>query len=261
MQIVLVLDKVILMLVSFSNKTALALRFLLFIIIGILFSLSVLLYADEDTSSITSQFDRVDVETIKMHTHQILSEPTFLPRKTFWQWLSEKFSKWKGPKFDLGPGWKTFILSVLTIWCVLTLIAILIHFIWSIGLLIRSDTNSLRAKRASSSGSVKLTSFEELYKITQELAQKKAFREAISIMIVALLRWLDFRGIVHFHESKTNGDYVREYPSGYAGHDEFKTFVVMFEQTIYGGPYSNEKTYWKMNSLMKHIHNCVVQKQ
>jgi hypothetical protein len=65
--------------------------------------------------------------------------------------------------------------------------------------------------------------------------------------------------IVRFHESKTNGDYIREYPSGYAGRDEFRKFVLMFEQTIYGGLRSSGQIYRQMNSLMEHIHNCVTQ--
>ena len=247
------------MLISHSKTTVPTRRFLLLIIAGIIFSLPVLSHADGIADPVTSQFDRVDAETIKMLTHQILSEPGFAPRKTFWQWLGEKFSKWDGPKFDLGSGWKAFILSFIVFWCVLTLLAILIHFVWTICLWIRPNSNSSGSNSGLCSESVKVTSFEELLKITQELAKKEAFREAISVMIAALLRWLDFRGIVHFHESKTNGDYIREYPLSYAGRKEFKTFVLMFEQTIYGGLGGDGKMYRKMNSLMEYIHNCVTQ--
>jgi len=243
------------------NEAALNLGFLLFITAGIFLSFPVLSYAYEDTGSATSQFDRVDVKTIKICTRQILSEPDFAPKKTFWQWLTEKFSKWKRPKFNLGPGWTRFILLVIVIWCVLTLMAVLIHFIWTICLLIRSNKDIRGVSNKFSSELVKITSFEELYRMTQELAEKGAFSEAISIMIVALLRWLDSKGIVRFHESKTNGDYIREYPSGYAGQNEFEEFVLIFEQIIYGGLPDNGKTYRKMNSLREYIHNCVTQQR
>lgn len=240
---------------SHSKETSLTGSIVVLILAGVVFSLPVLLQADVVEQPGSSQFDRVDVETIKIQTNQILSEPSFSPRKTFWQWFSEKFSRWKGPRFDFGPGWSTFILSIIIIWCVLTLIAILIHLIWTLHLLIWPNRNSFVSMEGAGSESVKVTSFEELFKIARELAKKEAFREAISILIVALLRWLDFRGIVRFHESKTNGDYAREYPSDYAGQSEFKAFVVMFEQVIYGGLQGNCETYQKMNSLMEHIHN------
>lgn len=247
------------MLVNRSNETALNCRFLLLIITGILFSSPAVFHADEVARHRTLQFNRADVETIKIHTHQILSEQDFAPKKMFRQWLGEKLFKWKGPKFDLGRGWTTIICWIIIIWCILTLIAILIHFILTIRLLIRSNVNSSGTTSSIGSESVKVTSFAELYKMTQELAKNGAFHEAISTMTVALLRWLDSMSIVRFHESKTNGDYIREYPSGYAGRDEFRKFVLIFEQTIYGGLRSSGQIYRQMNSLMEHIRNCVTQ--
>ena len=216
--------------------------------------------AVEPVSHNTSKFERADVATIKQHTRQILSNPDFSPKKTFWQWLSEKFSKWKRPKFDFGRGWAGFIFSFIFFWCVLTLIAIFIHLLWTIGLFLRSNAHSPGTLKALDKKTIIMTSAEELYKMAREMAEKGAFREAISIMIVALLRWLDSRGIVRFHESKTNGDYIREYPSDYAGRAEFKAFVLMFEQTVYGGLQSDGSIYSKMNSLMEHIHNCADQR-
>ncbi|MCK4822206.1 hypothetical protein KA005_40965, partial [bacterium] len=130
------------MLVNRSNETALNCRFLLLIITGILFSSPAVFHADEVARHRTLQFNRADVETIKIHTHQILSEQDFAPKKMFRQWLGEKLFKWKGPKFDLGRGWTTIICWIIIIWCILTLIAILIHFILTIRLLIRSNVNS-----------------------------------------------------------------------------------------------------------------------
>lgn len=241
------------MLVSRSIDTTLIYRFLLLLITGILFSPSEVLQAYEVKQQRTSQLNRADAETIKLLTHQILSEKDFAPRKTFWQWLEEKLFKLKGPKFNLGQGWTTIICWIIIIWCILTLIAILIHFIWTICVLIRTNVNSSDIKSTKGSQSVKVTSFEELYKMTQELAKNGAFHEAISMMTIALLRWLDSINIVSFHESKTNGDYFREYPSDYAGRDEFRQFVLLSEKTIYGGLHSNGQIYRQMNSLMEQI--------
>jgi hypothetical protein len=246
--------------INYRNEIADNCKLLLLITAGILSALSSLSRADETAIIRTSPFERADVETIKMHTRQILSEPALASRKTFQQWLLEKFSKWKRPEFDLGSGWATLIWSVILIWCILTLSAILVHLIWTIRLYIRP--NSHRKKTASGAGSkqVRITSFEELYIIAKELADKGAFSEAISAMLAGLLRLLDSLGTLCFHESKTNGDYIREYPSNLAGRNEFRKFILIFEQVIYGRFCCDRQTYSQLNSLMECIRNGVTQK-
>jgi hypothetical protein len=215
---------------------------------------------DEAGPGGTSQFDRAEVETIRMHTRQILSDPDLAARTTFWQWLGGKFSKWEKPDFKLGSGWTKFILWVLIIWCVLTLLAILAHLIWTVRLLVWPNSHRQNTMGGSSHEPLKNMSLEELYKRVQKLAEKGAFAEAISVMIVALLRLLDSVGTIRFHESKTNGDYVREYPSDHVGRSEFRQFVLIFEQAIYGRLHGERQTYSQMNSLMEQIRNCVTQK-
>ena len=96
--------------------------------------------------------------------------------------------------------------------------------------------------------------------MAQTLAEKGAFFEAISVMMVALIRLLDSIGVVRFHESKTNGDYVREYPSGLTSRNEFRQFVLIFEQIVYGRFHCDHQTYGQMNFLMEQIRNSVSQK-
>jgi hypothetical protein len=206
------------------------------------------------------QFERADVDTIRMHTRQILSEPDLAPRKTFWQWLTEKFSKWDKPDLRVGSGWSKLIWSIFVVWAILTLVAILIHALWTVRVLIWPGGPHDNATVAPGSESVKITSFEELYEMARTLAEKEAFCEAISVMMVAMLRLLDSIGIVRFHESKTNGDYIREYPPSLISRNEFKKFVLTFEQVVYGRFNCDRQTYWQMNSLMEHIHNGVSQK-
>ena len=248
------------MLIYSRNETVIICRLLLLVIAGIFSSSFSLSRADETAITKTSQFERADVETIKMHTRQILSEPALASRKTFRQWLLEKFSKWNGPKFNLGSGWATLIWSVILIWCILTLAAILTHLIWTIRLWIRPKKYRKNAAGGTSSKPSKIMSFEELYKIAQELADKGSFSEAISAMLSGLLRLLDSSGIIRYHESKTNGDYIREYPSNLASRNEFRKFILVFEQIVYGRFCCDRQIYSQMNSLMECIHNGVTQK-
>lgn len=247
------------MLLNHTNETFSAFGILLLISAGIVFLSPAFSNADETTVQKTQQFDRADLETIKMHTQQILSEQNFAPKKTFMQWLGEKLFRWKGSNFKLGQKWEVIILWFLTFWCLLSLIAILIHFIYTLSLFIRSGRSFSSTKSSFGSKKVKVLSFEELYQTAQELARNNSFREAVSLMMAALLRLLDSMKIIRFHESKTNGDYIRECPSDYTCRDEFRKFVLIFEQTIYGGFQSNRKIYQQMNSLMEDIRNCAKQ--
>jgi hypothetical protein len=217
-------------------------------------------FADEKALPVAWSFERADVDTIRMHTRQILSEPHLAPRKTFWQWLEEKFSKWEKPDLHMGSGWGKLIQSVFVIWAVLTLVAILIHVIWTACVLIWPGALRRNVTAAPGAEAIKITSFEELYKLAQALAEKEAFYEAVSMMMVAMIRLLDSIGIVHFHESKTNGDYLREYPSGLTSRNEFRTFVLIFERTVYGRFHCDRQIYGQMNSLMEQIRTGVSQK-
>ena len=243
-----------------SNEITRICGWLLLAIAGITAFVAPACRAEESAVPEAWQFERADANAIRLYTRQILSEPNLAPRKTFWQWLKEKFSKWEKPDLQVGSGWGKLLWSVLVIWAVLTLVAILVHAIWTVRVLIWPSALRRNATGAPSSETVPIISFEELYKTAQALAEKEAFYEAISMMMVAMLRLLDSIGIVHFHESKTNGDYVREYPSGLTYRNEFKKFVLIFEQTVYGRFHCDRRTYGQLNSLMEQIHTGVKEK-
>ena len=171
---------------------------ILSVIAGISLTLLATMYAAESPTTDPPQYERADVKTIKMHTGQILSDPKFAPRKSFTQWLEEKFSRWEGPKFDLGSGWTTFFVYLLIIWCFLTLIAILIHFIWTISLLLRTNTQYRSTSAILRSDPTRALSLEELYRLAKQYADNKSYRQAISVMMIAMLRMLDSFNIVSF---------------------------------------------------------------
>lgn len=248
------------MLTNRSDEASPAYGFLLLITAGIVSSWSPGGHADEFAAERATRFDRVDAETIKMHTRQILSEPALASRTTPWQWFRERLGRWRGPHLELGSGWATFAWYVILIWCILTLLAIFVHLIWTIRLVIWPNARGQNATAGPGSEPVETISFEELCKIARELAEKGAFCEAISTMILGLLCWLDSTGTIRFHRSKTNGDYVREYPSDLAGWNEFRQFVLTFEQRIYGSAPCDHQTFWQMNALMECIREGITKK-
>ena len=190
---------------------------------------------------------------VKAEIRNILADSRFAPTKTFGQWLSEKLSGWHGPAF-MSEGFGRVVLWILFIWCILALAAILAHFGWTLYILLHGASP---ARGPSLSLSLYqdyyLKSGEELCKRMRELAEQGKFREAIGIMMLALLRRLDDAGVLRFHQSKTNGEYIRECPQGVPCKDDFNRFVLSFDSEIYGGAPSGPAAYQRMNSIFEQI--------
>lgn len=200
------------------------------------------------------RFKRPDALTIRETTRGILADPRFAPRKTFMQWLFEKLSSWRVPRPDMDEGWVRVLLWIIVAWCVVALVAILGHLVWTLATLWRSRVprSGLHTQRFRPDAGRSLSSVD-LRSEMLRLAQRGAFREAIGLMTVGLLRRLDDAGVLRFHESKTNGDYVFEYPWQRPGRDDFRRFVLSVDGVIYGGAPCGEETYGQLLTLQEEI--------
>lgn len=79
-------------------------------------------------------------------------------------------------------------------------------------------------------------------------------------MMGALLRRLDEIGALRFHESKTNGDYVKEYIPDFTERKDFERFVLAFDTTVYGGGTCRRQTYQNLNEIFEQICNNAAKK-
>ncbi len=213
-----------------------------------------------ETSSVSAQaYQRPEAETIATLTDELVSDPEFMPRKTFMQWLNGKLRKWDRPNLGLPEGIGKVVLFVVMLWCVLALLAILAHLGWTIWLWTRSAGGRTGAASDRDLPVDEITCSDRLWERSRELARSGAFREAIGVVLLALLRQLEAREIVSFHKSKTNGEYVAEYPSDLCGCKEFMKFIGAFERTIYGGLPVARPTYEAMASTAQRIIDDVAQ--
>jgi hypothetical protein len=200
-------------------------------------------------------FDRADGETIRQAARDILAQPRFHRQPSFWEWLLDKLGDWRLPGLDLdwGPGWGQFLMWFIILWCVLTLVAILIHFAWTLAVLLRGRREAADAARGKLPHFARLVGLSEaeLEAMRERLLREGHWREAISVLMVLLLKRLDAGGVVRFHESKTNGDYVREFPPVRGGRDAFRRFVREFDATVYRGVPCDRRTYEHMGALFE----------
>jgi hypothetical protein len=206
-------------------------------------------------------YPRPDPSEVRAEVRNILNDPRFAQHVTFRQWLEEQFMNWKAPDVDLPEWLKLFLSWAFMIWCVLTLLAILAHFIWTLFILLRrKSAPSGNAARAGLTEKLRHRSLEELMTTIHQLAGRGSYREALEVMMLALLKSLDQAGAIRYHESKTNGEYLFEYSPDRPERSDFRQFVTAVEGTIYGGRECGPDHYRGILQLFERIHTYAEQK-
>jgi len=151
--------------------------------------------------------------------------------------------------------WGSVLFWIVMVWCVLTLVAILAHFLWTAALFVGAKQGTgLASLQASSADSHFDKSHEELLRLASQCALKHQYREAIGFQTLAAIKWLDSLKILSFHESKTNGDYLREYRLEAPGQTDFRDMLRLSELALYAGTLCNSQTYQTMKQLMERMH-------
>ena len=199
-------------------------------------------------------YDRPDADHIRSTTDDILSDPRFRPRTSFGQWLVARLGRWWKLRPGAGSWLGRTVLWALVIWCVLALLAIFIHVIWTLWTMVRPGRRAGRlGARAPRFSSPESLSFEELRANARRAAEAGRFPEALSLLMRALLVRLGGLGILGLHQSKTNGDYVREYPPASAGRPPFLQFAGAFDGVVYGGADCDRAGYGRLESLCEQV--------
>jgi hypothetical protein len=192
----------------------------------------------------TPGYSRADAGTIRQITEEILQDKNYAPHKPLWQWILENLSGWV-PRLGNHTGFGRFLAVFLVTWCVLTLLAILIHLVWT--LIIYFGGGSAGSPRAGQPAHLTRNAItvERLQEQMQELVGLGQWREAVGIMLVVLIRWLHSVQVVQFHPSKTNGDYLCEYRSA-GSRESFQRFIRGFDGLVYGGRSCGHNEYQNM---------------
>lgn len=188
-------------------------------------------------------------QRVRELTREILSEPRFAPRGTLWQWLMAHVANWHVP--SLGPWGQVLVWGVL-IWSALTLAAIVAHTIWTLRALWGASKAS-HAGQAPALWRRQSVGVEQLEQDLQRYVAAGRYREALAIMMLLALRRLEAAGLVSLHESKTNGEYVREVPSGAPVRTSLKQLVQYFDRVVYGGGPCGPDQLERMRALMQQV--------
>jgi len=238
-----------------SRSSRLAAALVVALLGSVLCSLLVVHSATGSTSAAAARFERPSAKTVRTEAKDILSQPRFTPRESpltrFLQWLKDKLSSLRLPHFGGTVG--RVVWWIIVVCCVLTLLAVVAHLVWNLVTYVRGARGPAHGLKGPYFERLRDRSFKDLRQLMLDHAQKGEFREAIGVMMVALLRWLDDADIFTFHQSKTNGDYVREYPRQRSSRDEFRRFALGFDGTIYGGAACDRAAYMRMNDMFERV--------
>ncbi len=202
------------------------------------------------------RFQRPDPDTVRSEARDILSHRRFAPRvslfERFVQWLREKLPWLKLPALGDGSVAAVITLVLLGVGAIV-LVALIAYGVHWLVLYLRGERGKgfhagpVRFERAAD------RSFAALCRTMRELAEQGRYRDAIGVMMGALLHRLDDAEMVAFHDSKTNGDYVVEFPAHRSGRSEFHRFALAFDDTIYGGSACDQGTYQQMNDMFERV--------
>jgi hypothetical protein len=182
-------------------------------------------------------YPRRDAPTIRREAQDILAQSRFQEHKT----LSERIREWFAELFG---GWRPDLLGLsglgkALVWLLLggcaVLLLVLLFFLartvaqWFAGRGARPAPAAERAPLFEEAATC-----EELRRRIDALVRSGAFRQAAGLLVVLLVRTLQPKGVLRFHTSKTNGDYVREFPAAHVGREDFRQFVQAADFAVYG---------------------------
>ncbi len=170
------------------------------------------------------------------------------------QYLREFFSRQDIKMPDIPEGIGRFLLWVLLIWCVVALIAILLISSGRLPILLRvgtpaSQAAALRNPNLPTRAKRNCASLFSKWQTPASIIK-------LSGLLLATLKSLDANGLIRFHASKTNGDYLIDFQKPTGNYSDFRTFIDIFEKSIYGRLVPAQNAYYQMITLMKNEEEC-----
>lgn len=174
------------------------------------------------------------------------TKPSLWERLT--EWLRELLQG-IGHTLDGLPSW---LFWVLLFWMVLTLLAILGHLLYVIvGLFGTRGRPTTAEGPGQADGRGGLLGIRDM---EAETAHEQALRlltqgdwaAATRYLYVAAILWMDRHGHIHYHQAKTNHDYIRELGRHPQHQSWFRHLTRLFETAVYGGHPATETSCREM---------------
>ncbi len=155
-------------------------------------------------------------------------------------WLHNWLMKASQAVGDFFAGLPRWVAWVIVIWMVLTLVAIMIHLVWTLWITLGGRALKTGSGHGAEGGPLEWLGVRDL-QFDSVLARAKALREegrwaeAVRFGYVAALLWLQDRQAIAYHASKTNRDFVREVANRPPVAKLLAAMTTSFETIVYRG--------------------------
>lgn len=199
-------------------------------------------------------YERPAAGEILSTADEVLADPRYQPHKTLGQWFMEQVRGWDMPNLDLSVGWVRLLLWIVTIWGVITIVAILVHVGWTLFTMLRPvRRGGAHVPRQPGLHAHLRLPYGRLMAMAREAADSGEYRKALHWTMLALLRYLADRSLIALHASKTNGDYVREFARATDAGQLMAQFARDFDRFTYGKVPLARSDFTRMQDTLKRI--------
>jgi hypothetical protein len=201
-----------------------------------------------------ASFERPPADEIQSTADAVLADPRYRPHKTLMQWLMEQMQGWRGPDLDFSKGWLAVLYWVFIAWLVLAGVASLVHIAWTLFTMLRPAA-VVPARRRGPPGLPEHLRLpcDALMGMAREAAASGDYRTALHWLMLALLRSLADRGLIALHQSKTNGDYVREVSDAMGAGQQVAQFAADFDRFTYGRTGCSRSDFVRMAESVERV--------
>lgn len=202
-----------------------------------------------------TSYERPDPEVVRSQVDDILSRPEYSSGRSFATWLREKLSDWSADEFDLPEWVVTLLFWTLIAWCVITLLAILGHLAWTLTVMLAGSAPVPWFRRGDETTETEgqPRTHEYFHRRRANMAENGEFRRALAFTVLSLLLRLDRAGLLSYHDSKTNGDYVGELPEDFPLCSETRDLLLAADRSLYGPAACDRHTYDRLDSSYMRI--------
>ncbi len=162
----------------------------------------------------------------------------------FWRMVRNWIASFFDRVHDVFKGLPEWLFWVIFVGMILTLLAILAHLIYTLVMLLRGTSSSLRGDRKADPKAGRLAGellgikdldFDAVHGEARRLLAAGDWPAATRYFYVAAILWLDRQGWIVFKRSKTNRDYIDELASRARIQGSFRQLTAAFEPIVYGG--------------------------
>jgi len=210
------------------------------------------LFSDSEMESYRQQTRAAVEAVLEMPEFADLRRDQFSWWIAFLEWL-ERFFLGIPKFFDGLPNWLWW---AVVIWMVLTLVAILGHFIYVLAGVIGASASRRSLGIGGKEGrgellGIRELDFDSVYKRAGQHLAAGNWIEATKYLYVSAILWLDRQGWIGFKVSKTNYDYLTELARQPDHRAKFRQLTNRFESTVYGGEACSANNCQEMASLVE----------